>query len=151
MPRAPCGSPGTGSRWSIRRVAAGTEVELSACEEGVWYCELNQGQDGPQAARHGKPEQLQAPADTTKALVDALNVYKAQLFVTSGHATERDWQIGYRYRNGQFRSQAGRLFGLDTQGQRYPIALRQPQGLPAGGQLPDGPHRRPGLRWPWRS
>ena len=27
----------------IRRVAAGTEVELAMCEEGVWYCELNQG------------------------------------------------------------------------------------------------------------
>ena len=27
----------------IRRVAAGTEVELRMCDEGVWYCELNQG------------------------------------------------------------------------------------------------------------
>jgi hypothetical protein len=26
----------------IRRVAAGTEVDLAVCEEGVWSCELNQ-------------------------------------------------------------------------------------------------------------
>lgn len=25
-------------------------------------------------------------------------------FVTSGHAAERDWQIGFGYENGQFRS-----------------------------------------------
>ena len=126
----------------IHRVAAGTEVELSACEEGVWYCELNRGKM-VRKQPHGKAEQLQAPPDTTKALVDALNVYKAQLFVTSGHATERDWQIGYRYRNGQFRSRAGRLFGLDTQGHRYPISSDNPKVyLPVGNCLMghiDGP------------
>ena len=126
----------------IRRVAAGTEVELAACEEGVWYCELNQGKM-VRKLPHGKPQQLQAPADTTKALVDALNVYKAQLFITSGHATERDWQIGYRYHNGQFRSQAGQLFGLDTEGHRYPIVCDNPKVyLPVGNCLMghiDGP------------
>jgi hypothetical protein len=126
----------------IHRVAAGTEVELSACEEGVWYCELNRGKM-VRKQLHGKAERLQAPPDTTKALVDALNVYKAQLFVTSGHATERDWQIGYRYRNGQFRSQAGRLFGLDSQGHRYPISSDNPKVyLPVGNCLMghiDGP------------
>ena len=119
----------------IHRVAAGTEIELSACEEGVWYCELNQGKM-VRKQLHGKPEQFKAPADTTKVLVDTLNVFKAQLFVTSGHATERDWQIGYRYRNGQFRSQAGRLFGLDTEGHRYPISSDNPKVyLPVGNCL----------------
>lgn len=126
----------------IRRVAAGTEVELSACEEGVWYCELNRGKM-VRKERSKTPETLQVPADTTKALVDALNVYQAQLFVTSGHATERDWQIGYRYRNGQFRSQAGQLFGLDTQGHRFPVHSDNPKVyLPVGNCLMghlDGP------------
>jgi zinc protease len=126
----------------IRRVAAGTEVELTACEEGVWYCELNQGKMVRKKPR-GQPERLQAPPDTTQALVDALNVYQAQLFVTSGHATERDWQIGYRYRNGQFRSEAGRLFGLDTAGRRYPVSSDNPKVyLPVGNCLMghiDGP------------
>ena len=43
----------------IRRVAAGTEVELSVCEEGVWYCELNQGKM-VRKQPGGKPEQLRA-------------------------------------------------------------------------------------------
>jgi hypothetical protein len=50
-----------------------------------------------------------------------LNVDQAPLFVNSGYATERDGQIGYRYRNGQFRRQAGQLFGRDTRGHRYPV------------------------------
>jgi zinc protease len=119
----------------IHRVAAGTEVELSLCDEGLWYCELNKGKMFRKS--HGQPvRQETAPADTTKALVDTLNDYKAQLFVTSGHATERDWQIGYRYRNGQFRSEKGQLFGLDTRGQRYPIHSENPKVyLPVGNCL----------------
>jgi hypothetical protein len=51
--------------------------------------------------------------------VRRLNVDQAPLFVNSGYATERDWQIGHRYRNGQFHCPAGQLFGRDTQGHRY--------------------------------
>jgi zinc protease len=93
---------------------------------------------------HGKtPEQHNGPADTTRALVEALNGYKAQLFVTSGHATERDWQIGYRYRNGQFRCKDGQLLGLDTKGRRFPVQSDNPKVyLPVGNCLMghvDGP------------
>ncbi|MGA2065789.1 MAG: hypothetical protein ABSG86_12505 [Thermoguttaceae bacterium] len=126
----------------IRRVAAGTEVELRMCQEGVWYCELNQGKMVRKEPGM-KPEQHKCPADTTQALVDALNSYHAQLFVTSGHATERDWQIGFRYRNGQFRSRAGELFGLDIKGQRFPVHCDNPKVyLPVGNCLMghiDGP------------
>jgi len=72
-----------------------------------------------------------------------LNVYKADLFVTSGHATQRDWQIGYRYRSGQFRSGGGKLWGVDTAGRRLPIESPNPKVyLPVGNCLMghiDGP------------
>ena len=78
-----------------------------------------------------------------KLVVDALGPYRAELFVTSGHATERDWQIGYRYRNGQFRSAAGELFGVDTRGARFTIRSDNPKVyLPVGNCLMghiDGP------------
>ena len=35
------------------------------------------------------------PQDTTKLIVDSLNDYKPDVFITSGHATERDWQLGF--------------------------------------------------------
>lgn len=126
----------------IRRVAAGTEIELAACEEGQWYCELTPGKL-VRKERGKTPQVLKVPVDTTEELVDLLNTYRPQLLVTSGHATERDWQIGYRYRNGQFRSQAGQLFGLDTQGRRFPVQSENPKVyLPVGNCLMghiDGP------------
>ena len=123
------------SRLVIRKVASGTEVALDCCEQGLWYDELVQGK--MVRKRPGEPmEQLQGPDDTTAALVDSLNEYKADLFVTSGHATERDWQIGFCYRNGVFRCSAGRLFGLDTSGNKYPIDSPNPKVyLPIGNCL----------------
>jgi len=126
----------------VHKVASGTDVALEMCEQGVWYCELVQGKMVEK--KNGEsPRQLKGPADTTKALVDLLNEYHADLFVTSGHATERDWQIGYRYRNGSFRSRGGKLVGVDTQGRQFPIDSRNPKVyLPIGNCLMghiDGP------------
>ncbi|MBN1852665.1 MAG: hypothetical protein JW829_08070 [Pirellulales bacterium] len=126
----------------IRRVVAGTQVALDRCEEGAWYCEIEQGRM-VRKEKGSEPRQEKGPADTTGALVDALNEYHADLFITSGHATERDWQIGFRYRNGSFRSEAGKLFGVDTRGEKYPILSPNPKVyLPVGNCLMghiDGP------------
>lgn len=54
-----------------------------------------------------------APDDTTHAVADALN--NAQLFVTSGHASENNWSIGYAYKNGFFVAQNGNLYGVPSQ------------------------------------
>ncbi|HOW69687.1 MAG TPA: hypothetical protein PKY77_03725 [Phycisphaerae bacterium] len=104
----------------VRKTAAGTEIALECCEQGLWYDELVKGKM-VRRQPGGEVEQLRGPDDTTSALVDTLNKYQADLFVTSGHATERDWQIGFRYRNGRFQCAKGRLYGLDTQGARHPI------------------------------
>jgi len=126
----------------VRRVAAGTEVELALCDEGMWFCELKK-EKMVRKETGGAAEQRKGPADTTRALVDSLNEYHADLFVTSGHATERDWQIGFAYRNGEFRSSAGELYGLDTSGQRHPVKSDNPKVyLPVGNCLMghiDGP------------
>jgi zinc protease len=120
---------------TIRKVASGTEVALEACEEGVWYSELKKGH-GVRKARGGEPRPFEAPADSTEALVRTLTEYRADCFVTSGHATERDWQIGYTYRNGTFRCAGGELFGLDTKGGRHPVRAPNPKVyLPIGNCL----------------
>ncbi len=104
----------------VRRVAAGTQLAMDMVEEGVWYCELVKNKM-VRKERGGEPQTLAGPDDTTRALAETLTDYRADLFVTSGHATERDWQIGFRYRNGQFRSQAGQLYGVPSVGERFPI------------------------------
>jgi hypothetical protein len=104
----------------VRRVAASTDVELSLCQEGRWYCELDPTKAVEKKPGHA-PQPLVRQTDSTKALVDTLNDYRPDLFVTSGHASEHDWMIGYRYRNGTFRCKDGQLFGLDTRGARWPV------------------------------
>jgi len=118
---------------TVRNVAAGTEVALEMCEQGVCYDELVKGKvvskKPGRDAQEGK-----GPDDTTHALAEALD--EADLFVTSGHATERDWQIGYRYRNGCFRSEGGRMFGVTAGGERFAIRSDRPKVyLPVGNCL----------------
>ncbi len=119
----------------MKKVASGTEFATEMVAEGQWYDELVKNKR-VRKEPGGKAEQLQGPDDTTKPLVDLLNSYKPDLMITSGHATERDWQIGFRFRSGQFRCAEGRLYGLDTQGAKHPIDSPNPKVyLPIGNCL----------------
>ena len=110
----------------IRRAAAGTDIALELCDEGVWYSELDPGHVVRKKPGEA-PAAEKGAVDSTKSLVDALNDFKAELFVTSGHATERDWQIGFRYRNGTFQSKGGNLLGVNTQGTTHVIKSPSPK------------------------
>lgn len=119
----------------VRKVASGTEIATEMIEEGVWYCELKKNHMVKKSIGEDA-KQLKSPDDTTSALADTLNKYQADLFVTSGHATERDWQIGFSYRNGYFQSGDGKLWGKDTQGKTITIDSQNPKVyLPIGNCL----------------
>jgi hypothetical protein len=126
----------------IERVASGTEVALDQCQEGVWYCELNKNRM-VKKEKGGEPKESKGPDDTTRVLAETLNDYKAQLFVTSGHATEHNWQIGFRYMNGYFKCADGQLFGENTMGEKIDIHSPSPKVyMPIGNCLMghiDGP------------
>ena len=126
----------------IRKAASGTEIPLENFAEGTWYSEVQKNRMARKERGKG-PVELKGPDDTTKAIADLLTDYQADLFVTSGHATEHDWQIGYNYRNGSFRCEHGRLFGRDAAGNRFPIESPNPKVfLPIGNCLMghvDGP------------
>jgi len=111
---------------TIHKAAAGTDIALNCCEQGVWYCELKKNRAVRKEPGHEPIESI-GPDDTTKALADLLTDYHTDLFITSGHATEHNWQIGYAYRNGQFRCENGQLYGLDTSGKRHPIQSDNPK------------------------
>ncbi|MCD6338398.1 MAG: hypothetical protein J7M29_03335 [Verrucomicrobia bacterium] len=119
----------------VRKAAGGTEIDLSACEEGRWYSEVEPGL-WVEKKRGGKPERKRGPADSTEAIVKTLNEYQPDLFVTSGHATEHDWQLGYSYRNGSFRHKNGKLYGLNLKGEKFPVRSFNPKVyLPVGNCL----------------
>jgi len=105
---------------TVRKVASGTEFAMDMVEQGMWYDELVKNKL-VKKEKGGAVQQLRGPADTTRAIVQSLNEYKPDLFITSGHATERNWQIGFSYRNGYFKCKAGQIFGEDTQRGRHDV------------------------------
>ncbi len=118
----------------IRRAVAGTSIPLDFFSEGVWYSEGKPG-FGMAKDKDGSPHSIKTPIDTTKLFVDELNG-NADMFITSGHATERDWQIGYSYKNGALKSQNGSLYGVDTAGNKFQIKSAHPRVyLPVGNCL----------------
>jgi hypothetical protein len=126
---------------TIHKVGSGTELAMDRIESGTWYCELRKGHM-VQKEKNGSAEEKQVEPDTTKALVDLMNA-GPDLWVTSGHATERDWMIGFRYRNGFWKSKAGQLYGEDMQGAKFEVVSPNPKVyLPIGNCLMghvDGP------------
>ncbi len=110
----------------VKKVASGTEFSTEMVIEGQWYDELVKNRHVKKEPG-GTAQELKGPDDTTKPLVDLLNSYKADLMITSGHATERDWQIGFRFRSGQFRCVDGQLFGLDLQNAKHPVDSPNPK------------------------
>lgn len=109
----------------IRRVVAGWHIPLDGFVEGAWYSHREKNVWWEKKAG-GVPEMKSGPDDTTKYFVDELN-RGCDLFATSGHATFREWHIGYSYANGRIACEQGRLFGLDMAGNRHPIDSASPK------------------------
>ena len=119
----------------VHNIGSGTEIALDRCESGTWFCELRKGHM-VQMKKGGTPQEMTVEPDTTKALVELMNAGAPDLWVTSGHATERDWMIGFRYKNGFWKSKGGQLFGEDLQGKRYDVNSPNPKVyLPVGNCL----------------
>ena len=120
---------------TVRRGLAGTGLDLNRFESGAWYSEGRKNHM-VEKAPGGKPAEKQCPGDTTMCFVDEFNKKRPDLFLTSGHATERDWQIGYSYKNGQLRCKTGMLLGVDTKGKAHAINSPNPKVyLPVGNCL----------------
>ena len=111
----------------VRSGGAGTNLDLSVFDRGAWFSEGTAGQYTTKATGGRPVQHADGPADSTKAIVDFLNADHPDLFVTSGHASERVWALGYKYKNGLFASRGGRMFGVDLGHHRYPVDSPNPK------------------------
>jgi len=107
-------------------VASGTEFAMEMVDRGIWFSELEAGLYVEKESGD-KPRRQSGPADSTAAIVGCLNEQRTDLFITSGHATERDWMLGFRYNNGFFKCRPGQLFAIDTQKQTTDIVSTNPK------------------------
>lgn len=121
---ASCSEPLT-----VRRVAGISPMPLEIFESGVWYdegrknhyVEKTVGPDGNAVIT----DHTDGPGDTTRALAEAWK--GADLFLTSAHATSHDWQPGYTYRNGCFRSKNGEYLACPLKGEPFPVTCDGPK------------------------
>lgn len=109
----------------IENALTGCRIDYPYCKSWCGYSETQKGIMWKY--EDGILDTLNCNEDTTFDLVDNLNSNKYQLFVTSGHATQNNWQIGYSYPNGQFISSNGQLFGQNLLGKRKKINSTNPK------------------------
>jgi len=120
----------------VRRTSSGTAIAMDMVEEAVWYDELVANKKVAKIGGATEATEERCPTDTTRLLAATLSDWNADLFVTSGHGFERGWQIGFRYRNGFFESEDGKLYGKEISGERFAIHSGHPRVyLPIGNCL----------------
>ena len=126
----------------IRHTVSGTDIDTVRCESLQTFDELKAGKRVVKKPG-GNALIVTGPVDSSWDIASALERPDTGLFVTSGHATERGWEIGYRYKNGTWMSKGGGLFALDLTGKSRAIHSPSPKVyLPVGNCLMghiDGP------------
>lgn len=113
----------------VCRAAAGTPIPLARFREGIWYDEGKKNHYVEKVRKSDGTSEIvehtDGPDDTTHALADAWK--EADLFITSGHASTRDWNPGYAFRNGNFRSKNGKYLGFPLDGKPFEVVCERPK------------------------
>jgi len=82
----------------------------------------------------GKCEQLSTGGNPAKALAEAFNAMDVDYFITSGHATQHDWQIIYNKNEGSLvHDEEARLRFKNPAGEFYPMTRASPKIYIAAG------------------
>lgn len=97
---------------TVERACGATSIATKYFKSSIVFDEGKQNHWRIKKEGEDEVDSNDGPSDTTHAIADALNT--AQLFVTSGHASENNWSLGYSYPNGYFVAQDGKLFGAPS-------------------------------------
>lgn len=99
----------------------------------------------------GKAEKIDTQGNVTRHLADTFNAIDVDYFVTSGHATQHDWQIIYNQNAGSLHHDAaGNLRFRDPSGEYYPLKRSSPKAyLAAGNCLIGHIDRRDSMATAW--
>lgn len=130
----------------IRRVVGNCPVDLEKFRTGVWFSEFEQGVSYHKTLGESEAMKVECPDDTTELIVREVSEDRkvpheakdeekgVDMIITSGHATEDDWNIAYCYRGGKFFCNEGQLFGSTVMGDAIHVSRsKSPKVLSAAG------------------
>ncbi len=103
----------------VDQVVSSTSILTDYFKKAVIFDEINKNHWIIKENNRKLEDRNDAPDDTTHSIAEQLN--DAELFITSGHATELNWSIGYAYKNGFFVSKEGSLYGFPSNSDPFPI------------------------------
>ena len=131
---------------SIGRVVANCPVDLEKFRTGVWFSEFEKGASYSKISRQSLPAKKECPADTTELIVQEISEERkpsdesnptekgVDMIISSGHATEKDWNIAYCFKGGKFLCKQGQLYGSMLTGNRIDVhRSKSPKILSAAG------------------
>ena len=115
----------------VKRVLGGTSVNLNKFQSGIWYSEGEQGVAFRKKLGSTETVKVTCPSDATVDIVaelssdrDEKNDKGVDMIITSGHATEHDWSIGYSFPSGKLVPVEGNLCGRTLHGEVVPVKSR---------------------------
>ncbi len=131
---------------SIGRVIANCPVDLEKFGSGVWFSEFERGASYCKASRQSLPVKQECPDDTTELIVQAISEERQRredknptekgvdMVISSGHATEEDWNIAYCFEGGRVLCRNGQLYGSMLTGKHVNVhRSKTPKILSAAG------------------
>ena len=114
----------------IRHVVSGSVegADLAAFESGLCFDELVQYRGMSKAVGEEPREVSHKGEDSTMLIAAAVEDSSTDMIITSGHARETEWNIGFRFAGGQFRPDpaTGSLHAFPVGGAIGPDAIRAP-------------------------
>ncbi|MEI6863189.1 MAG: hypothetical protein WCK38_02175, partial [Candidatus Omnitrophota bacterium] len=102
------------------------KIDLNNFDQAACFDEFDRGFVNEKFT--GKPaEKRECADDDTEEFIAAIDRLNPQLVATSAHATEHDWDMGYKGPNMKMEHQDGQLFCIDTDENRYSMTNDEPK------------------------
>ncbi len=134
----------------VRRAASSMGPGVFENLEGGFASNERKKRDFWRKDNGGRTKHEAVEPDAVKKLVESFNNRPPDVFITSGHATQRDWQVYYNIRGGEFRCRKGQLYGRDSNGKIYEINSPHPKiYMPVGNCLIGNIDRRDCMATAW--
>lgn len=113
---------------SIERALDCAGCDLTAFDKAWRYTEDHRGtMNFWERGVTDKVQDIPCDTDNTQGVLERLQKDNIQFMTTSGHATQRDWQMGYSGPNMAMVHKDGRLISIDTKKQPHPAGSTEPK------------------------